>query len=148
MNGLGDALAGTLVCLALGVPLVILGFYALDAIVPGRLGHLIMGDDGSEPSINAGVLAAANLLGSALIVFTAVWSNYSANVPLGVVAVWTLVFGAIGIAARVAALKLVDVATPGHLTAVVVAHRTLHPAALFAAAADLAMSLIVVAAIA
>ena len=148
MNGLGDALLGTVVCLAIGVPLVVLGFFALDAIVPGKLGHLIMGDEGTAPSMNAGVLAAANVLGSALIVFTAVWTNYTDDTSLGTIAVWTAVFGVIGIVARVAAVKLVDVITPGHLTSTVVAHGSLHPATLFAAASDLAMALIVVAAIA
>ena len=140
------ALAATLVYAAMGLALLGLGVVVLDAITPGRLGRLVMGDDGTPPSMNAGVLAAASLVATALVVFTALWTNVRDG--LGAAVLWTLVFGVVGIALQALAVKLVDWLTPGDLATVVLAAERLHPATVVAAATQLAVAAVVVASIA
>lgn len=144
----------TVVYLLMGVGLLVAGFLALDAVTPGRLGDLLMGraEDGSavSPSLDAGVLAAASMLATGLVVFTALWTNVHDG--LGRSVLWTLVFGLIGVVAQTASFKVVDLLTPGDLGAVVTdvgrPHDRIHPATLLAAAAQLATAGVVIAAIA
>lgn len=149
----------TVVYLVMGVGLLVAGFLALDAVTPGRLGDLLMGRDGTAgtavpPSPDAGVLAAASMLATGVVVFTALWTNVHDG--LGRSVLWTLVFGLLGVAAQTASFKVVDLLTPGDLGAVVTqvdrpGHQggsRLHPATLLAAAAQLATAGVVVAAIA
>lgn len=140
------ALVATVVYAAMGLVLLGLGVAVLDAITPGRLGRLVMGEDGAPPSMNAGVLAAASLVATALVVFTALWTNVQDG--LGSAVLWTLVFGVLGIALQALAVRLVDWVTPGDLAAVVLATERLHPATVVAAAAQLAVAAVVVASIA
>ena len=136
---LDDLLYGigaTLVYLAMGVGLLVAGFLALDAVTPGRLGHLVMGRGSTRPSMGAGLLAAAAMLATGLVVFTALWTNVQDG--LGRTVVFTLVFGLIGVAAQAASFLVVDLLTPGRLGEEVLGPDGVHPAALLAAAAQLA----------
>ncbi len=152
-----DLLSGVVaavVYLLMGVGLLVAGFFALDAVTPGRLGDLLMGraPDGSAvpPSVDAGVLAAASMLATGIVVFTALWTNVQDGLARSVL--WTVVFGLIGVVAQTASFKVVDLLTPGDLGKVVTdvdrPHDRLHPATLLAAAAQLATAGVVVAAIA
>ena len=138
----------TLVYLAMGVGLLAAGFAALDAVTPGRLPDLVMGsrDGGTPPSMSAGLLSAAAMVATGAVVFTALWTNVRDG--LGQAVLWTLVFGLIGVLAQAASFRLVDLITPGRLGEEIWRHRGLHPAALLAAAAQLATAAVVVASIA
>ena len=146
---LDDLLYGigaTLVYLAMGVGLLVAGFLALDAVTPGRLGHLVMGRGSTRPSMGAGLLAAAAMLATGLVVFTALWTNVQDG--FGRTVVFTVVFGLIGVVAQAASFKVVDLLTPGRLGDEVLGPDRVHPAALLAAAAQLATAGVVCASIA
>lgn len=136
----------TLLHLAMGVGLLVAGFLALDAVTPGRLGHLVMGREGRPPSMGAGLLAAAAMVATGLVVFTALWTNVQDG--LGRTVLFTMVFGLIGVAAQAGSFKVVDLLTPGRLGDEVLGHERVHPAALLAAAAQLATAGVVCASIA
>lgn len=125
----------------LGIALLVVGFYVIDALTPGRLGsHLT-----ETGSINAGLVVAAEFLGVGAIVFTTIWTN--ADAGFGPALGWTAAFGLLGIALQAVSFVILDAVTPGSLREIAVSHG-LHPAAIVAAAAQLAVSAIVVASIA
>ena len=142
----------TLLYAAMGLALLVAGFFALDLVTPGRLGAHIMGHSGSAdeparpPSMNAAVLAAASLLATAAIVFTALWTNVADGIGQAVAA--TLVYGLLGIVVQVVGFLGVDAVTPGRLGAAVVRGERLHPATVLASASQLAVAAVVVASIA
>lgn len=146
---LDDLLYGigaTLVYLVMGVGLLVAGFLALDAVTPGRLGSLVMGRGSDKPSMGAGLLAAAAMLATGLVVFTALWTNVQDG--FGQTVLFTVVFGLIGVGAQAASFLLVDLLTPGRLGREVLAAERVHPGALLAAAAQLATAGVVCASIA
>ena len=90
---LEDLLAGagrSIVFGLIGIGLMAVGFVLVDALTPGKLRDLIWVD--RNP--NAALLLAANQLGIAAIVFTAIFTSY-ADFAQGLLA--TLIFGVIGI---------------------------------------------------
>lgn len=124
-----------------GVAILVLGYVALDLLTPGHLGsHIYV-----ERSVNAAILLAAAFVGLGLIVFTAIWTNAVSG--FGSALGWTIAFGVLGVLLQSLAFGLLDLATPGDLPAMLV-ERAFHPASLVSAAAHLAVSLVVVAAIA
>ncbi|WP_409485216.1 DUF350 domain-containing protein [Arsenicicoccus dermatophilus] len=127
-------------CLA-GIALLAAGFVVLDLLTPGRLGARIY----TERSVNAAVVVAAEFLGLGAITFTTIWTNGDAGV--GHALLWTVGFGLLGIVLQAVSFLLLDAVTPGSLRAIVV-EKDWHPGALVAAAAMVAVSAIVCAAIA
>ena len=125
----------------LGIALLAAGFFALDLLTPGKLGHQIW----QERSVNASVVLSAGFLGLGAIEFTAIWTN--AESGFGSALLWTLAFGLLGIVLQVVSFLVLDVLTPGKLGHVVV-ERVFHPASVVTAASQLAVSAIIVAAIA
>lgn len=126
-----------------GVGLVLLyaGFFVLDLLTPGRLSHHIWVDRCLSPAL----VLSASFLGLGGIVFTAIWTN--AESGFGDALGWTIVFGLVGIALQAAAFVLLDLVTPGKMSELVV-ERNFHPASLVVSASQIAVSLIVIAAIA
>ncbi|GAA2035974.1 hypothetical protein GCM10009740_28830 [Terrabacter terrae] len=90
-------------------------------------------------------MLASGFLGLGGIVFTAIWVNGSGAV--GEALGSTVVFGLLGVVLQALAFRLLDLVTPGDM-AELVTQRESHPAALVAAAAQAAVSLVVVASIA
>jgi len=86
---------------ALGVILLIIGFYVLDLVTPGRLGKIIK--EGRNP--NATLLAGSGLAAVGLIVAASIWSSGGA-LQEGLLA--TLVFGLVGIAVQTVAMLAFD----------------------------------------
>jgi len=130
-----------LVYAVVGIAVLGLGYAALDLLTPGRLGAHIW----TERSLNAAVVLASGFLGLGGIVFAAIWANGSGS--LGAALGWTVVFGLLGVVLQAVAFRLLDLVTPGDL-AELVTQREFHPAALVAAAAQVAVSLVVIASIA
>lgn len=124
-----------------GVVVLSLGYVALDAVTPGHLGTHIYVDR----SVNAAIVLAAGFVGLGLVVFTAIWTN--AESGFGPALGWTITFGVLGVVLQALAFRLLDLATPGDMAAMVI-EREFHPASLVAAAGHVAVSLIVVASIA
>lgn len=124
-----------------GIALLVLGFYALDLVTPGRLARHIT----TERSANAAVVVASSFVGLGAIIFTAIWTNadYGFDDQLG----WTVAFGLLGIALQVLSFVVLDLVTPGKLSEIVTL-REFHPATIVAAAIQLAVSMVVIASIA
>ncbi|MER7132608.1 DUF350 domain-containing protein [Streptosporangium saharense] len=86
---------------ALGVILMIIGFYVIDLAIPGKLSRLIRED--RNP--NATMLTASGLTAVGLIVAASIWSSGGA-LHEGLLA--TLVFGLAGIAVQTVAMVAFD----------------------------------------
>lgn len=86
---------------ALGVILLIIGFYVIDLAIPGKLSQLIKVD--RNP--NATLLTGSGLAAVGLIVSASIWSSGGA-LHEGLLA--TLVFGLVGIAVQTVAMIVFD----------------------------------------
>ncbi|MEU0519050.1 DUF350 domain-containing protein [Streptosporangium sp. NPDC006007] len=86
---------------ALGVILMIIGFYVIDLAIPGKLSRLIKID--RNP--NATMLTGSGLTAVGLIVAASIWSSGGA-LHEGLLA--TLVFGLVGIAVQTVAMVVFD----------------------------------------
>lgn len=134
--GLGAALGYAL----LGFVLLVIGFFVLDLLTPGKLGELVVKDRNR----NAAIISAAGLLGLSFVVTAAVFQTHD-NFVRGMV--YTGLFGLVGVALQAVGFVIVDLLTPGKLGDIVVEDST-HPAVWLVAAAQLAVGLMVAAAIA
>ena len=123
-----------------GIGLMALGFVLVDLLTPGKLRNLIWVD--RNP--NAALLLAANQLGIALIVFTAIFTSYQ-NFGEGLAS--TALFGVPGIGVMALAFLVLDWMTPGKLGEVICTPDR-HPGALVSAASHFGAALIVCACIA
>jgi uncharacterized membrane protein YjfL (UPF0719 family) len=140
---LADLLSGagrSIVFGLLGIGLMAVGFVLVDLLTPGRLRDLIWVD--RNP--NAALLLAANQLGIAAIVFTAIFTSYD-DFAQGLLS--TLIFGIIGIAVMGVAFLVLDWLTPGKLGDVICTPER-HPGAMVSAASHFGAALIVCACIA
>ncbi|OJF11643.1 DUF350 domain-containing protein [Couchioplanes caeruleus] len=125
---------------AVGIGLMALGFVLVDLLTPGKLRDLIW----VEKNPNAATLLAANQLGIALIVFTAIFTSYE-NFGEGLAS--TAIFGVLGIAVMALAFLVLDWMTPGKLGEVICTQER-HPGAMVSAASHFGAALIVCACIA
>jgi hypothetical protein len=155
MTALLDATFHAVVYALVGGALVVLALAVLDLLTPGHLGTHLRGsgtpvtdgaDTAGSPSGSAGLVAAAWLVGTGAIVFTAIWSNGEAS--LGRALLWTVVFGVVGILVNTVMLLAVDAMTPGRLGDIVCTPGAAVPLAYVTAAAALAVSGVVCASIA
>lgn len=150
MSDLLDAAFHAVVYALVGGALIVLALGVLDLLTPGHLGRHLRGPEaggeGDAASGSAGLVAAAWLVGTGAIVFTAIWTN--GETSLGEALAWTVVFGVIGIAVNTVMLLAVDVATPGRLGEIVCTPGAAVPLAYVTAAAALAVSAVVCASIA
>ena len=124
----------------LGVVLLVVGFASLDVLTPGRLAKHIW----TERSVNAAIVLATGFLGQGVIVFAAIWTNGEAG--FGSAFLYTAVFGLLGVVLQAASFVLIDLVTPGKLGEVV-CEVPFHPSSLVTAAAQISVSLAVVASI-
>lgn len=136
VNGLGRASAYG----ALGVILLILGIFLVDALTPGKLGQQIWRDRNR----NAALLLSSALLGVGGIVFTSIWTTYT---DFGKGLVSTAAFGLLGLVMMAVAFVVVDLVTPGKLGATLVEPEP-HPAVWVTASCNIAVAAIVSASIA
>ncbi|MEH0842244.1 DUF350 domain-containing protein [Micromonospora sp. CPCC 205711] len=123
-----------------GVGLMAAGFVLVDLLTPGKLRELIW----VHRNGNAGLLLAANQLGIAGIVFTAILTSYS---DFGKGLASTVIFGLIGLGIMALAFFVLDMLTPGRLGEIICSDEP-HPAARVSAATHFGAALIVCACIA
>lgn len=88
-----------------GIGLMAVGYLLIDLLTPGKLRDLIF----VERNPNASLLLAANQLGIAAIVFTAIFTSYS---DFGQGLASTVIFGLIGIVIMGLAFLVLDWMTP------------------------------------
>jgi uncharacterized membrane protein YjfL (UPF0719 family) len=136
VNGLGRSAAYG----ALGVVLLTLGIFLVDALTPGKLGRQIW----QERNRNAALLLSSALLGIGGIVFTSIWTTYT---DFGKGLVSTAVFGVLGLVMMAVAFLVVDLVTPGKLGETLVQDEP-HPAVWVTASCNIAVAAIVSASIA
>jgi Na+-transporting methylmalonyl-CoA/oxaloacetate decarboxylase beta subunit len=136
LNGAGRSVVFGVV----GIGIMALGFVMVDLLTPGKLKDLIWRD--RNP--NAALLLAANQLGVAIIVFTAIFTSYD-SFTLGLAS--TVIFGIIGVAIMGFAFIVLDWLTPGKLGEVICVPER-HPGATVSAATHFGAALIVAACIA
>ena len=136
LSGAGRSIVFGLV----GIGLMAVGFVLVDLLTPGKLRELIW----HERNPNAALLLAANQLGIAAIVFTAIFSTYDS---FGQGLASTVIFGLIGIALMGLAFLVLDWMTPGKLGEVICTPER-HPGATVSAASHFGIALIVCACIA
>ncbi|HEX5204144.1 DUF350 domain-containing protein [Paractinoplanes rhizophilus] len=122
-----------------GIGLMALGYVLIDILTPGRLRDLIWAD--RNP--NASLLLAANQLGIALIVFTAIFTSYDS---FGRGLASTVIFGLIGIVIMGLAFLVLDWMTPGKLGEVICTPER-HGGAMVSAATHFGAALIICACI-
>ncbi|GAA3736389.1 uncharacterized membrane protein YjfL (UPF0719 family) [Spinactinospora alkalitolerans] len=129
-------------CLAYGVVgtlLMALGYIAVDLLTPGKLHELIW----TDRNRNATLIVAANTLGTALVVVSAILASEE-GLANGLIS--TAAYGAVGLALMAASFLILDALTPGRLGSIV-GDNELHPAAWVNASAHIAVALVVAAAI-
>ncbi|RCV49185.1 DUF350 domain-containing protein [Marinitenerispora sediminis] len=129
-------------CLAYGVvgtALMALGYFIVDLLTPGKLHELIW----THRNRNATLLVAANTLGVAVVVATAILASPD-DLLWGLLG--TLVYGVVGLLLMGLSFLVVDLLTPGKLGAVV-AESEPHPAVWVNASAHFAVAVTVAAAI-
>jgi Na+-transporting methylmalonyl-CoA/oxaloacetate decarboxylase beta subunit len=136
LSGAGRSIVFGLV----GIGLMAVGYLLIDLLTPGKLRDLIF----VEKNPNAGLLLAANQLGIAAIVFTAIFTSYDS---FGQGLASTVLFGIIGIAIMGVAFVVLDMLTPGKLGEVICTPER-HPAAIVSAASHFGAALIICACIA
>jgi len=118
---------------AVGLGVLVAGFFVLDLLTPGKLGELVM-----ARNPNAAVLTSGILVSLGLVLWFAIYFTGAGWDGLGDAAV----YGAVGVLAQAAGFVVLDLVTPGRLGAIA-EEPTLHPAAWVAAAAQLAVALVV-----
>jgi uncharacterized membrane protein YjfL (UPF0719 family) len=123
-----------------GIALLVLGFYVLDLLTPGRLGRHIY----ENRSVNAALTLSAGFLGQGAIVFASIWTNATSG--FGRALLYTVVFGVLGVLLQAVAFLVLDLITPGRLGTHLM-EPVFHPASLVSAAVQLAVSAIIVASI-
>ena len=118
-----------------GIGLMAVGYLLIDLLTPGKLGDLIW----RERNPNASLLLAANQLGIAIIVFTAIFTSYDS---FGQGLASTVLFGLLGILLMGLAFLVLDWMTPGKLGEVICTPER-HGGALVSAASHFGVALIV-----
>lgn len=98
---LGRGAVAILAYAALGVLLLIAGFYLIDLATPGRLSKLIT----EERNPNATMLASSGIAGVGLIVAASIWSS-GGMLQEGLLA--TLVFGLVGLVVQTLGMIVFD----------------------------------------
>lgn len=139
MGDFVSELAGGFLYGAVGIVLLVVGFFVIDLLTPGKLGHLIVHDRNRS----AGIVAAAGLISVGAVVATAI---ASADGSLGNGLAETAGYGGVGVLMLGLAFFVIDLITPGKLGDVVVGEGE-QPAAWMTAAALLAVGAIVAASI-
>lgn len=128
-----ELVAQVLAYSAVGLVVLVAGFFVIDVLTPGRLGALVMG---GNP--NASLLTATWLLSLGLVMWFAIFFTGAGWDGLDD----ALVYGAVGVGAQAVGFVVLDLLTPGKL-GVVCQHEQLHPATLVSAAVQLAVALVV-----
>jgi len=139
MLGLGELVLLTLAYSGVGLVILLAGYFAVDLLTPGHLGRQVMEDR----NVNAGLLLTAALISLGLIQWFAIF--FSGGGWDGLVD--TAVFGAVGVGLQVVGFLLLDLLTPGKLGELCVSAERFHPAAALAGSVQVAVALVVCAAL-
>lgn len=137
-DSLGHGVGAILSYAVLGLALMVVGFFALDAATPGPLRQLVR--DGRP---NAVAVSATGLISMALIVVLAIYAS-SGKLVEGLIA--TTVYGLVAIVAQVISVRVVELVLGVDIGELLAAPKY-DPKSLVVAAAHLALGLVVAVAI-
>ena len=116
-----------------GLVVLVVGFYVLDLLTPGKLGHLVM-----EGNPGAGLLAATGLASLGLILYFAIHFTGAGWDGLDDAAI----FGLVGVLVQAVGFFVLDMVIPGKLGDHCF-NPTLHPAAYVTAGIQVSVALVV-----
>jgi uncharacterized membrane protein YjfL (UPF0719 family) len=116
-----------------GLVVLVIGFYVLDLLTPGKLGHLVM-----EGNPGAGLLAATGLASLGLILYFAIHFTGAGWDGLDDAAI----FGLVGVLVQAVGFFVLDMVIPGKLGDHCF-NPTLHPAAYVTAGIQVSVALVV-----
>jgi uncharacterized membrane protein YjfL (UPF0719 family) len=116
-----------------GLLVLVIGFYVLDLLTPGKLGHLVM-----EGNPGAGLLAATGLASLGLILYFAIHFTGAGWDGLDDAAI----FGLVGVLVQAVGFFVLDMVIPGKLGDHCF-NPTLHPAAYVTAGIQVSVALVV-----
>ena len=133
-----ELVAQTLAYAGVGIGILLVGYFVLDALTPGHLGRQVV----AEANINAGILVAAAMISLGLIEWFAIYFTGAGWDGLDDAAV----FGLVGVGLQAVGFMLLDAITPGKLGDICVS-KNFHPASLVSASVQLGVGLIVCAAL-
>jgi uncharacterized membrane protein YjfL (UPF0719 family) len=136
-----EDLASVLAYGALGIALLVVGFFVIDALSPGRLGQELI----ERRSANAAIVVGAGLLAIGAVITSAIASSLEDSLAKGLGS--ALGYGLAGIVLQGVAFKVMDAITPGRLGDVIY-DREVAPIAVVHAAFSLAVGAMLAAAIA
>jgi uncharacterized membrane protein YjfL (UPF0719 family) len=117
----------------IGLVVLVIGFYVLDLLTPGKLGHLVM-----EGNPGAGLLAATGLASLGLILYFAIHFTGAGWDGLDDAAI----FGLVGVLVQAVGFFVLDMVIPGKLGDHCF-NPTLHPAAYVTAGIQVSVALVV-----
>lgn len=108
MTDLLSGLLSTVAFAALGLVLLVVGFYVIDLLTPGKLGQLIFVEHRRDPALLLGssVVAIATIVGTSI---------YTADADTLHGLAGTAAYGLIGIFLLAVAFVVLDLITPGRL---------------------------------
>ncbi|HEY9563600.1 MAG TPA: DUF350 domain-containing protein [Nocardioides sp.] len=139
MNDLLEGVLASLAFGAAGLVLLALGYWLVDLMTPGHLGRLIF----VERNRDASLVLASSLLAIGGIAASAI---YGAEADTWNTLLETIAYGAVGILMQAAAFVVLDLLTPGKLGDTLTDEHD-DPAVWVAVAMNLAVGLIVIAAL-
>ena len=118
---------------AVGIVILVAGYFVFDALTPGHLRKMVM-----EGNPNAGALAASTIVALGMVMWFAIFFTGAGWRGLDD----AIVFGIVGIATQAAAFGMLEVFTPGPMRHAVMEAR-LHPAIGVWCATQIAVALVV-----
>ncbi len=136
-----EDLASVLAYGALGIGLLVAGFYVIDALTPGRLGQELV----ERRSANAAIVVGAGLLAIGAVVTSSIAASLEDDLLKGLGS--ALGYGVAGIVLQGVAFRVMDTITPGRLGDVIY-DRQVAPIAMVHAAFSLAVGAMLAASIA
>jgi hypothetical protein len=134
----GRGIGAILLYAVLGVLLMLLGFWAIDATTPGKLNRMVR-----QGLPNSVLVTSAGMVSMAFIIVTAIWTS-TGTLLEGLLG--ALIYGLVGIIAQVGGVRLLEWVT-GIQIGPVLRSEVLEPEAWVVAAAHVALGLVVAVAI-
>ncbi|MDO9355579.1 MAG: DUF350 domain-containing protein [Solirubrobacteraceae bacterium] len=123
-----------------GLVVLLLGFFVLDLLTPGKLGELVM-----NRNPNAAIIASANLVSLGLVLWFAIFFSGTGSEDISTA--WNglddvAIFGVVAVALQAISFIVLDVLTPGKLGSHVT-ETTFHPASVVSASLQVAVAFII-----
>ena len=123
----------TLAYAGVGLGILVLGFYVMDLLTPGKLGALV-----GQGNPNASILGGTTLFALGLVMWFAIFFTGAGWDGLDD----ALVFGLVGVAAQAAGFVVIEILIPGRLRDCV-QDTVFHPQSAVLAGAQLAIALVI-----